>query len=258
MSAGSLSRDLRTAIEVARRLGVRGVEIDARGGLDPAEVSQTGRRHIRKWLDDAGLRVSAVSFRTRGGYADHDRLEGRVAATKAALELAHGLGATVVLNHVGDVPPPAEPQAAADPRWQLLIDVLTDIGRHGQRVGATLCVEAGRTGPDDLARIIDHLPEAAISCDLVSGALLVHGHDPVQVVEKLGRHIGFVHATDAVPGGFAGHGRPAELGRGHVDVAAVLGALEERGYRGWIGVEPADPAGGAAEIAAAIGFLNRL
>ena len=38
----ALSSDLRTALRRARELGVRGVEIDARAGLDPAQVSQTG------------------------------------------------------------------------------------------------------------------------------------------------------------------------------------------------------------------------
>jgi len=80
------------------------VELDARGSLDPEQLSQTGLRQIRKWLGDEGLVVSAVTFRTRGGYGDAERLEGRIAATKSAMELAHGLGAHVVTNHIGDVP----------------------------------------------------------------------------------------------------------------------------------------------------------
>ena len=257
--AAALSPDLRTAIDAARRLGVRGIEVDARGGLEPTEVSRTGLRQIRKWLDDAGLGVSAVAFRTRGGYGDAERLEGRVAATKSALELAHGLGASVVLNHVGDVPPvPADGDDREDPRWRLLIDVLTDLGRFGQRVGATLCAEAGRAGPDELERIIAALPESSIGCDIVTAALVVHGHDPVTAVERLAPHVGFVHATDAVAGAFAGRGRAVELGRGHVDLAAVLGALEERGYRGWIGLEPVDPRGGAAELALAASYFRQM
>jgi sugar phosphate isomerase/epimerase len=256
--AVTLASDLRAALAAARRLGVRGVEIDARGGLDPREVSQTGLRQIRKWLDDEGLVVAAVAFRTRGGYADAERLEGRITATKSALALAHGLGAAVVLNHLGDVPPPAaDDQAEPDPRWRLLIDVLTDLGRHGQAVGATLCAEAGRTGPDELLRIIDSLPEGSLSCDVVTGALVVHGHDPVAAIERLTPHVGYVHATDAVPGAFAGRGRAVELGRGHVDLAAVLGTLEERGYRGWIGLEPAEPRQALPELAAAVELLRR-
>ena len=257
--AAALSPDLRTAIDAARRLGVRGLEVDARGGLEPTQVSRTGLRQIRKWLDDAGLGVSAVAFRTRGGYGDAERLEGRVAATKSALELAHGLGASVVLNHVGDVPPaPADGEDREDPRWRLLVDVLTDLGRFGQRVGATLCAEAGRAGPDELGRIIAALPESSIGCDIVTAALVVHGHDPVTAVERLAPHVGFVHATDAVAGAFAGRGRAVELGRGHVDLAAVLGALEERGYRGWIGLEPVDPRGGAAELALAASYFRQM
>ena len=255
----ALSGDLRTALKRARDLGVRGVEIDARGGLDPEQVSQTGLRQIRKWLDDEGLVVSAVAFRTRGGYADADRLEGRIAATKRSLELAHDLGAQVMLNHIGDVPPaPADAEAEPDKRWQLLIDVLSDLGGWGHRVGTTLCAEAGRAGPDELLRVIASLPEGSLCCDIVTGALLVHGHDPAEAIEKLAGHIGYVHATDAVGGAFAGRGRAAVLGTGHVDLAAVFGTLEERGYRGWIGLEPADERGGAAELAEAVASLQRL
>jgi sugar phosphate isomerase/epimerase len=48
------------------------------------------------------------------------------------------------------------------------------------------------------------------------------------------------------------------LGTGHVDLAAVFGTLEERGYRGWIGVESADARGGAAELAEAVQLLKSL
>jgi sugar phosphate isomerase/epimerase len=48
------------------------------------------------------------------------------------------------------------------------------------------------------------------------------------------------------------------IGTGHVDLAAVFGALEERGYRGWIGLEPADARGGAGELADAVQVLREL
>jgi sugar phosphate isomerase/epimerase len=253
----SLSRDLRRALALARELGVRGVEIDGRRGIAAEQITQTGLRQIRKWLDDEGLVVSAVAFPTRGGYAAADRLEARIAATKSALELAHALKAQVVINHIGDIPPPpADGNDEPDPAWQLLIDVLADIGAWGHRVGATLCAEAGRAAPVDLLRVIAALPTGSLLCDVATGTLLVHRHDPVAAVEMLGSHIGFVHVTDAVAGAYAGRGRPAPLGAGEVDVPAVLGALEERAYRGWIGLESADESAGMAELAAAIGFLG--
>lgn len=264
----SLSRDLRTALRKARELGLHGVELDARAGLDAEQMSQTGVRQIRKWLADEGLQVAAVAFPTRGGYADADRLEGRIAATKSAMQLAHALGAPIVLNHIGDIPPETkEPEAKSaavdtkpkiDPRWQLLVEVLTDLGDWGHRVGAVLCAEVGRSSPQDLLRVIESLPDGALACHLVTGAALVHGHDPVAAVETLSTHIVHVHATDAVAGAFAGRGRAVILGSGQVDLPNVLATLEERGYRGWIGLEPVDGFGAQAELADAISTLRAL
>jgi sugar phosphate isomerase/epimerase len=251
--AALLARDLRRALRTARDLGVHGVELDARHGLDPAQVSQTGLRQIRKWLGDEGVVVSAISFRTRGGYADADRLEGRIAATKDALRLAGSLGAGLVLNHVGDIPP-----ETSGPSWRLLIDVLTDLSGFGEHVGATLGAEAGRAAPADLARLIAALPEGALACDLVTGALVVHGHDPAAAVETLGSHVASVHATDAVAGAFAGRGRAVILGTGAVDFPAVFAALEERAYRGWIGIEPVDERDARTELTDAIAHLAAL
>jgi sugar phosphate isomerase/epimerase len=251
----SLARDLRTALRRARDCGAHGVEIDGRRGVAAEEITQTGLRQIRKWLGDEGLVVSAVAFPTRGGYADGDRLEARIAATKAAMEMAYGLGARIVTNHVGDIPPPDDAETE-DPRWRLLLDVLADLGAWGERVGVTLCAEAGRAAPADLVRVIAALPAGAIGCDLVTGTLVVHGHDPVEAVHTLGGHILFVHATDAVAGPYAGRGRPTPLGTGDIDLPAVLGALEERGYRGWVGVEPADESAAAVELADAVRVLR--
>lgn len=251
-SVDYLGGDFRRGLRKARDLGLRGVEIDARGTCDPARFTQTGLRQLRKWLGDEGLVVSAVAFRTRGGYADADRLEARIAATKSALELAHAVGAGIVLNHAGEIPP------EQDRRWQLLIDVLTDIAAWGDRVGATLCIEAGRASPADLVRLCGALPEGAITCDLVTGALVVHGHDPVVAVATLATRIAAVHATDAVAGPFAGRGSAVVLGTGQVDLPAVLGALEERSYHGWIGLEPVDAADAEAELTDAIRHLRCL
>ena len=253
LPAAVLARDLRRAFRLARDLGCGGVELDARHGLDPAEMSQTGLRQIRKWLGDEGLVVAGIAFPTRGGYGEVERLEARIAATKAALNLAHDLGAGVVTNHIGEIP--ADGDSA---EWRLLVDVLTDIGGWSQHVGATLCAEAGRSAPADLARLIAALPEGSLACDIVTGSLVVHGHDPAAAVATLGDHVRAVHATDAVAGPFAGRGRAVILGTGQVEFASVLATLEERAYQGWIGLEPVEPREAQAELGAAVRFLRAL
>lgn len=249
VSTVSLASDLRGAMRRARELGLRGIEIDARTDLDGARVPATGVRQLRKWLDDEGVSVAALRFPTRGGYADAERLEERVAGTKRALELARALGAATVTNAIGAVP------AADTPQWALLLEALGDVGRAGERAGATFCAEAGRAAPADILRLAAALPEGAIACTLVTGALVVHGHDPAAAAADLSGLVRHVRLTDAVAGSFAGHGRPVALGRGDVELAGVLGSLEERDYRGWFALEAAERGDGGAEIAAAVSRL---
>lgn len=248
-----LATDFRRALDAVRELGVGGIEVDGRHGIELLNLTDTGIRQIRKWLDDVGLRVAAVAFPTRGGYADEERLEARVAATKRALSQAWRLGAPVVLGRLGEIPAPDTPA------WQLLIDVLTDIGRASQQAGSIFCVEASQAGPEELLRVLSAVPAGSLQIDLVTGGLLVHGHDPAAAAARLAADVGFVHATDAMPGAFAGHGRAVPLGTGQVDLPPVLATLEERGYRGWVGLE-ATAAGrseAAAELATAVAWLTQ-
>ena len=251
-----LARDFRRALSVANDLGVGGIEIDGRHGMDLLALSDTAIRQIRKWLDDAGLRVAAVRFVTRGGYSDDNRLEARVQATKRALGQAQRLGASVLLGRIGEIPSTEEAEA-----WQLLVDVLADIGRTGQQVGATFCAEAGSSSPEDILRLLGAIPEGGLQVDLVTGALLVNGHDPTAAAASLAENLGYLHATDAMPGAFAGHGKAVVLGSGQVDIPPVLATLEERGYRGWIGLEvvvATRPADVAAELTTAVEWVSRL
>ena len=72
----------------------------------------------------------------------------------------------------------------------------------------------------------------------------------------LASHIRHVHLTDAVAGAFAGRGRAVILGTGQVELPGVLAALEERGYRGWMGLEPVDETDAPAELTDAIQQLR--
>ena len=76
----SLRLPLLKGLAVAARLGAQAVEIDARGELRPAELTQTALRQMRKTLNDFQLRVCAVSYRTRRGYGVLDDLDARFIA----------------------------------------------------------------------------------------------------------------------------------------------------------------------------------
>ena len=248
----ALRLPLKKALHTAARLGADAVEIDARGEISPQKLSQTALRQVRKMLEDLGLRVSAVRFRTRRGYSTVEDLEPRVAATKAAMQMAHALGAGVVVNHIGRLP--ADRDSAP---WRLLIEVLADLGRHGQHVGGLLAAETGTESGPDLAALLDQLPDGTLGVDLHPANLILHGFSPAEAVEVLGPAILHVHATDAARDRPADPARPIALGRGAADFPALVAALESNGYRGYYTICPSGSDTPEREIAEAIAYLRK-
>jgi len=249
----SLRQPLKQALHTAAQLGAQAVEVDARGELKPGVMGQTGLRQIRKMLEDLNLRVCAVRFQTRRGYDVAEELERRVAATKDAMRLAHDLGASFVVNSVGFAG--AGPEA---PGWRWMLEALADLGRASQQIGALLLAETGSESGADLAKLVDALPEGSIGVDLNPGNLIVNGFRADEAVAALGPHIFHVHAHDGVRDTARGRGLEVQLGRGSADFPALLGALEERGYRGYFTIERAGGADPVGEIAQAVSYLRRL
>jgi sugar phosphate isomerase/epimerase len=249
----SLGLPLKRAVPLVAQWGVQAIELDARRGFTPEEASQTALRQLRKMLADYRLRVSAVSYATRRGYDTPEDLERRVDGTKWAMKLAGALGSPVVVNRVGEIPEKPE-----GPTWDLLLQVLHDLGRHGQHVGALLAAETGAEEPAAVKRLLDALPIGSLGVDLNPGSLLVHGHLPLDAVQMLGAHILHVHATDGVRDRARGRGQLVPLGRGMADWPALLGALEEQGYQGDYTIERRDAEDPAYELEAAVKYLRSL
>jgi len=244
---------MRKALIAASRLGAAAVEIDARGELNPQNASDTAMRDFKRLLEDLNLRVAAVGFQTRRGYDVPDDIERRVAATKAAQKFARALGSSVVINQVGHVPD--EP---GGPGWDLLVQSLADLGAHGQKVGALLAAQTGTESGASLARLIEALPAGSLGVDLDPANLITSGFAPLEAIAALGPHITHVHARDAVRDQARGRGVEVQLGRGSADFPALLGALEEHGYRGYFTVAREDSDRGEEEIGEGIQYLKSL
>lgn len=249
----SLRLPFRQALLTAREMGADAVEIDAREELKGEELSVTGIRQIRKMLEDLNLRVAAVRFRTRRGYDVQQDLDERVDATRRTLKLAYDLGTHVVINHVGRIP--AE---VTHPAFQTMVDALTDIGRHGQRVGAMLAAETVAESGADLKRLIDALPPASIGVNLNPAPLIMNGHSPREVVDAVGQHVLHMNATDATRDLSLAQGIETPLGYGSAEIPELLAVLEEHQYRGYFTVERHQSNAPQVDLKQAITFLRNL
>lgn len=218
---------LRQSLELASRLGVRSVELDARSGIHPSQLSDTGLRQLRKMLEDLNLQVAALRFPTRRGYDHVADLDRRVDATKQAMLLAYKLGAPVLVNSIGPVP-----DQTTDARYQTLAQVMDDLGRYGARVGAFFAAETGSESGETLAGLLDASDDGFVAVALNPGQLIVNRFSVPQAVQSLRDRIALVCAVDGVIDLAAGRGIMVPLGQGIADFPQLLGLLEDHQYRG--------------------------
>ena len=247
----SLRLPFKQGLLTAARLGADAVEIDLRHELRPEELSRTGIRHVRKMLDDLNLRVSCASFRTRRGYDAAEGLDRRIEATKDALRTAYELGTTVVVNHIGRV-------MSDSSSLDLMRQALADIGRHSQRVGATLAAETGAESGADLLKLIQSLPPGAIGVDLHPANLILHNQSPREAARALSEHVLHVHAADATRDLAERRNIEVPLGRGTAEFPELLAILEEHHYRGFITIERRQCDDQIHEIGQAVQYLRNL
>ena len=241
------------AIHVAASLGADAVEIDARGELNPRQLSQTAIRQIRKKLDDHQLKVCAVGFATRRGYDVEQDLQPRIEATKAAMKFAYELGTNVVVNQAGQVSDDTESLS-----WNMMVDALTDIGKYGHQAGAFLALETGTEEGERLKKLIEALPDGSVGVNYDPGNLVINGFSPIDALQELASEVMHVHAKDAVRDLAQGRGLEVPLGRGSVEFANVMGILEEAGYRGYFTVERENSSAAIQEIGYAVQYLRNL
>lgn len=218
---------IRRALETASHLGASAVELDARSGIHPSQLSDTGLRQLRKMLADLNLKVASLRFSTRRGFDNPQDLDRRIEATKDAMSLAYRLGAPVVVNAIGSIP-----ESPEDARYVLLQQVMDDLGRHGTRVGAFFAAETGTESGQDLAKLLNDLDDGFVGVALNPGQLIINRFSVPEAITALGDKIQIVSAVDGVIDLAAGRGISVPLGQGIADFPQMIGMLEESTFRG--------------------------
>lgn len=225
-----------------RELGFAATELGPPGFLpsDPSGRATTLHRH--------GLRAV-------GGFLAvvlHDAARDPLPTVLAELDAFGAAGAdTLVLAAATGVDGYEQRADLTAAQWRTLFGHLAAIteraAERGVRVAVHPHVGTAIEGPADVDRLLDG--STAKLC-LDTGHLLVGGADPVELARRAAGRVSHVHLKDVhaslaecVRTGRLGYldavrqGMFAPLGKGDVDVATILDALDAAGYAGWYVLE---------------------
>jgi L-ribulose-5-phosphate 3-epimerase len=255
VAVDDLGLGTKEGLQEAARLGYGAVELGGVGGdIEPANLSQSGVRHLRKFVEGLGLEVSVLGGPAgRGGLGDPATVDERIDKTRQILELARRLRVPVVTVHLGRVPD--DPR---DRRRGLIVEALDCIGEHADKVGVLLAAASDEDAPAALRRLLDELNCPALRVCYDPGGLLMHGHDPTAGVGDLAGLIAASHLRDATRGSATAAGREVRMGSGQVNFIEYLAALEQGAYQGPQIVRRTEATDPVAEIAAARQYLEGL
>jgi sugar phosphate isomerase/epimerase len=244
-----------------------------------------------KWEFAVAAGYDAIELRGRGGYAFRDRLpELRRAAADGivmptvCVDMPHFLGAfdpdlradaiaqmtsqLSVIAEIGGLAavtpasygmfsrrlPPFEPPRSAAGDRAVLLDGLGALGEHAAREGVTLCLEPLNRYEDHMVNRLDQAADLIREVGLDSVRICADTYHmnieedrPADAVRAAAPWLGHVQVSDS---------NRYQPGAGHLDWPAVLRALDEVGYGGYLAVECRLRGEPAAAVAGIPAFLR--
>jgi sugar phosphate isomerase/epimerase len=222
------AQPIRQSIDTAASIGATGVQLDVRNELKPTELSETGRRHLIRQLGEQRLELASFEYPTRRAFHDSAQLDARIAGLKGALEFAYSMGVTVVVGRVGRIPD--DPEL---PAYKVLCEVLNDIARHSNKVGATFAITPSSDSSEALRGLFERVTDGPIGLNLDPAGLIMSNGDPVETYRTLYDRVLSVQIRDGLRD-VDGQGVEVPLGRGEVVWDELLAMLEEGAFRGWL------------------------
>lgn len=246
---------VKDGLQRAAHLGFRAVEIGATtGDVQPEQLSESGRRHLVRYLNNLGLAGAALSAEPGGpGLADPGVVDARVNQTRKIIELAAELGFRVVTAEVGRLVDPE-----TDEILPIARDALQALGNHADRVGTFLAIQTGVDAPGKLYDALAAICSPSLQVCLDPAQLARSGHDPVAAIGPLANEIALSHFGDATLGGPASPGLETALGRGSIDLAALVAGLSDAGYSGPLILRRRDAHDPIRDLAAGIELVKSI
>ena len=224
----------RAAIDDISALGFRGIQLRA------SAVTEWGTRPAELVQLLAARKLTFVALSSGSVSLDPAREATDLALHTRNAQFAHDTQCQYL--QVTDERPAGRAPVADD--FRRMGRLLNEIGKRTADMNVTLGYHnhMGALGQsaDDVARIMDATDPRYVKMELDIAHYQAAGGNPVEVVHRYADRMLFLHIKDLQkpkPGGGADSYRFVELGRGSVNVPAVLSALGAARFNGWAIVE---------------------
>lgn len=265
----SFRTDINTALDKAKSVGAKGIQVYATSGeMSPKAMTSERRREFLKAVKDHGLVISALCGDLGQGFGNAEKNPELIEESKRILDLAKDLETDVVTTHIGVVPSDKN-----HPRYAIMQDACGRLAAYADSMNAHFAIETGPEIAVTLKGFLDGLHSTGVAVNLdPANFVMVTGDDPVQAVYTLKDYIVHTHAKDGrrlhfvepeVLYGLSESDMLQDssyielpLGQGDVDFPKYLKALEDIGYTGFLTIEREVGDDPTADIAMAVHFLE--
>ena len=127
----SLRLRIKDGIAAASALGFKGIQIDAtQREIAPENLSQTGRRELKRLIDLNRLCLCALGGELGVGFTNADEFDFIIKRTKEIINLALDLQTSIVTVQIGCIPTDDN-----STHWHAVNTVLREIGQHAGNYG---------------------------------------------------------------------------------------------------------------------------
>ena len=230
-------------------VGVSGVELHGRNQLRPADLTRTAVRHLLKLVSDRNLRVCSYAYPTRHPLYEVEGLDRRLDAIRQAMSSAYELGARILAGSNLSLP------AVESDSYSVLLQALTDLAVHAQKVGCWYAIRPCDADANELAGLMEQLPPGVV-IDFDPAALVLHNQSPEEALGKVAEHVRHFRARDAVRDLSRQQGIEVQLGRGSIEFPQLLGRLEEVNYDGYFVIDRESATDPVLECHQAVEYLQ--
>jgi sugar phosphate isomerase/epimerase len=266
---------LDAGLEAAKAVGADGVQIYATGGpMHPDNLNPAGRSALKRRMENMGLELAALCGDFGHGFQNPDANPKLIDDSRKVMDLAMDLGCRVVTTHVGVVPADKKVK-----RYSIIAKACEELGRYGERIGATFAIE---TGPEPAAVLAALLDDIAIPKGMgvnfdPANLVMVCRDNVVEAVKALGKYTVHTHAKDGKnvqpvkdvevlyglkppPDGkkliWTDYMKELPLGEGDVNFDTYLAALKGEGFDGYLTIEREVGENPRKDIEQAVRFLR--